>query len=52
MSTPPIPKGDSPASASDATPERKGVGCLAITLMAVVCIGVMLAFIALVGDPT
>lgn len=54
MSTPPIPEGQSSASPSAPAPapEHKGVGCLAITLMAAVCIGAMLAVIALIGDPT
>lgn len=52
MSNPQNPEGSAPEPASGASTERKGVGCLAITLMALLCIGAMLALIALIGDPT
>lgn len=48
MSNPTTSNPESPVAQS---PQRKGVGCLPIAIMAVLVIAGMLALIALLGDP-
>ena len=52
MSTPMSSEENAPVSPAGEPTEPTGVGCLAITLMALLCVGAMLALVALIGDPT